>query len=237
MWSCVGCGISLMWIGLLCSYRRGRPALGVPSTLLQSRSQVEVRPELWGRYAAVLNRLQGLLPTLDSQHAWSGSTAGAPPLRQLASGAHAHTATLAHAERYQLQALLLGLLAQVEGAAGGRGAPTAAAAAGVGGAAGAAPAFARGKEILISVVKRYRRRLLQGQGQQQQQQQQQQPHAPSSPLSRRGGGLGPGSRRGSGSRGGARGRMLAGGALLAGWFVGVLGLEAAGVRAARPLRV
>lgn len=80
------------------------------------RLQHEVRPELWGAYARVLNRLQGCIGELQCE----------------------------------LRPLLLALLVQLEAAVQGRKGP---------GASGAGAAFVKGKEIVMSVVKRYRRRL------------------------------------------------------------------------------
>jgi hypothetical protein len=152
--------------------------------LLLLMLQVEVRPELWGRYAAVLNRLQGLLADIapepaqqQQQHLHRPRPAqSALPLSSgRASPAAAVTAESSPApvpvlpsvaDREVLPGLLLGLLQQVEAAVAGRKAP------GSGGSVAAA--FAKGKEICLSVVKRYRRRLLgsstPAEGQQQQQQ-------------------------------------------------------------------
>jgi hypothetical protein len=130
--------------------------------------QVEVRPELWGRYAAVLNRLQGLLADVAPEGQQQQQHRQRPPQAALALSSSARTSPAAAAvgevvkplgcvpcsagEREALLGLLLGLLAAVEAAVGSRKAP------GGGGSVGAA--FAKGKEICLSVVKRYRRRLM-----------------------------------------------------------------------------
>jgi hypothetical protein len=161
--------------------------------LLRLLLQVEVRPELWGRYAAVLNRLQGLLADIAPEAAQqqqqqqqqqlhrlrpaqsalplssNGRASPAAAVTGESSPAPVHVLGSA-ADRELLLGLLLGLLQQVEAAVAARKAP------GSGGSVAAA--FAKGKEICLSVVKRYRRRLLgsstTAESQQQQQQQQQQ---------------------------------------------------------------
>jgi hypothetical protein len=143
--------------------------------------QVEVRPELWGRYAAVLNRLQGLLADIapepaqqqqlnrprPAQSALSLSSGrGTPAAAVCGESSSAPLRVLSSvADREVLLGLLVGLLQQVEAAVAGRKAP--------GSGSSVAAAFAKGKEIFLSVVKRYRRRLLgsstPAEGQQQQQ--------------------------------------------------------------------
>jgi hypothetical protein len=132
--------------------------------------QVEVRPELWGRYAAVLNRLQGLLAHIATEPAQqqqqlhkqrpaqsamplssSGRASTAPAV--VDEGSRAGVPVLSSAgNRELLLGLLLGLLQQVEAAVTGKKAP--------GSGSSVAAAYAKGKEICLSVVKRYRRRLL-----------------------------------------------------------------------------
>jgi hypothetical protein len=185
--------------------------------------QVEVRPELWGRYAAVLNSLQGVLTALVAAQPPAAATSGS---RRRAAAGHAGSSSHTHAEPFgleslsdkeQLLSLLAGLLQQLEGVVTSRKPPSS-------GGASVESAYAKAKQILLSVVKRYKRRLpgstqpgssSGGQGRRSPRQQHQ--HQQHSPY----------------GRGGASGqrRMLLGGMMLACGTACVLALAAAGGQA------
>jgi hypothetical protein len=127
----------------------------------------EPRPELWGRYCAALNRLQGWLRdagleapggcggSAGAVAAAAGDWLGEPEAAAAAPGGGGGGASggLPPAERRAaLRRELLGALARVEAAVGERRGPAHTAAGDV--------AFPKGKEIVCSVIKRLRRRLL-----------------------------------------------------------------------------
>jgi hypothetical protein len=118
--------------------------------------QVESRPELWGKYAAVLNRLQGCLTDLqltEQQQQRQQQRQRQQPVASWSPSKHPSSSSSGTSdEQTQLVALLLHLVQKVEAVVTTRRAPP--------GGAAVAAAFAKGKEIFMSVLKRYRRKLL-----------------------------------------------------------------------------
>jgi len=121
------------------------------STLLYL-CQVETRPELWGKYAYVLNKLQGFMrdSRLDSlllasnlPSGGNGASAGLPPPGIPLSLDVMHLAQLREDVIKQLQVLEMSL-ADRKGPAG---------------TAAGEVAFPKGKEIMQSIIKRFRRKL------------------------------------------------------------------------------
>lgn len=80
--------------------------------------QVEVRPELWGRYAAGLNRLQGCLTVLTPQPQHQQQQ------QQVLWPSQGDAAVLSTSDVQQLHAFVLQLLLQLEGSIQQRKAPT-----------------------------------------------------------------------------------------------------------------
>eukprot|EP00850_Spirogloea_muscicola_P005972 SM000028S10066 [mRNA] locus=s28:222813:230204:+ [translate_table: standard] len=165
-----GCGEACLWsptllvnFGVWCVHR------------VLELAQMESRPELWGKYTYVLNRLQGILdpafskprtvPALckcfgdkvgqdavcaqqwGSQHALAQSMAGG--FRQ--GGATPATSTPYSRSKGPPASVFLDIVKEVETAVGARKGRTGTAAGDV--------AFPKGKENLASVLKRYKRRL------------------------------------------------------------------------------
>eukprot|EP00879_Flechtneria_rotunda_P013472 GHRR01014066.1.p1 GENE.GHRR01014066.1~~GHRR01014066.1.p1 ORF type:complete len:1200 (+),score=508.94 GHRR01014066.1:1255-4854(+) len=128
-------------------------------------AQVEVRPELWGKYATVLNRLQGCLGHItqdqaqqhqqQEQHHRHAAYPAPFVMHAVSSTGFSRGSILANADKVQVQQVLLALLHQLELAVADKKAPSN----GSNGAGGVGSAYAKGKEICISVVKRYRRQL------------------------------------------------------------------------------
>ncbi len=145
-------------------------------TTLLAWCQDEVRPELWGRYAYVLNKLQGLLRELGLDREAGGPLAVAAPAavaaavaalpaagaagewQQWRQGAE-HDPGGARGQQVQqrvgeVMAVLLDALGQLEVALQERRPPAAG-----GGSGSADVAYAKGKEVMLPLIKRLKRKL------------------------------------------------------------------------------
>ncbi|EHA8590667.1 protein ETHYLENE-INSENSITIVE 2 [Cocos nucifera] len=141
------CGNSCVW----------RPALVVSFGVWCIRrilelSLVESRPELWGKYTYVLNRLQGILDPAFSKP--RNTISACSCLERLATDMESFKQSQLQSinESFTTASTILKIIKDVETAVSGRKGRTGTAAGDV--------AFPKGKENLASVLKRYKRRLL-----------------------------------------------------------------------------
>nr|XP_029120865.1 protein ETHYLENE-INSENSITIVE 2 isoform X3 [Elaeis guineensis]XP_029120866.1 protein ETHYLENE-INSENSITIVE 2 isoform X3 [Elaeis guineensis] len=141
------CGNSCIW----------RPALVVSFGVWCIRrilelSLVESRPELWGKYTYVLNRLQGILDPAFSKP--RNPIGACSCLGRLAKDMKSFKQSQQKSinESFTTASMILNIIKDVEIAVSGRKGRTGTAAGDV--------AFPKGKENLASVLKRYKRRLL-----------------------------------------------------------------------------
>ncbi|XP_042375455.1 protein ETHYLENE-INSENSITIVE 2-like isoform X1 [Zingiber officinale] len=138
---CIWCASLVVSFGVWCIHR------------ILDLSLVESRPELWGKYTYVLNRLQGILDLAFSKHRaplHSCSCLDVPV--EITEPSNSPMWSKPINQSFTTAAMILDIIKEVEISVSGRKGRTGTAAGDI--------AFPKGKENLASVLKRYKRRLL-----------------------------------------------------------------------------